>query len=82
MARRVPQMHWERCRRCAIAICQLSNHDPFFSAPGSLPQSLWEFLQIVSIASMEQITIQELLMTVDTRTEHIDIPNQLEINYS
>jgi len=48
----------------------------------NLPQSLWEILQIVSIASMEQIPIQELLMTVDTRTEHIDIPNQLEINYS
>jgi IS4 transposase len=48
----------------------------------NLPQSLWEILQIVSIASMEQIPIQELLMTFNTRTEHIDIPNQLEINYS
>jgi len=48
----------------------------------NLPQSLWEILQIVSIASMEQIPIQELLMTFDTRTEHIDIPNQLEISYS
>jgi IS4 transposase len=48
----------------------------------NLPQSLWEILQIVSIASMEQIPIQALLMTLDTRTEHIDIPNQLEINYS
>ena len=48
----------------------------------NLPRSLWEILQLVSIASMEQITIQELLMDFNTRTEHVDIPNQLEINYS
>ena len=47
-----------------------------------LNQSLWEILQIVSIASMEQIHLSELLATIDTRTEHVDIPNQLEINYS
>lgn len=47
-----------------------------------LNQSLWEILQIVSIASMEQIPLPELLATIDTRTEHVDIPNQLEINYS
>jgi IS4 transposase len=48
----------------------------------SLPQSLWEILQIVSIASMEQIALQELLANIDTRTGHLDIPKQLEINYS
>jgi hypothetical protein len=47
-----------------------------------IPQSLWEILQVVSIASMEQIPLPELLVTFDTRTEHVDIPNQLEINYS
>lgn len=47
-----------------------------------LPQSLWEILQIVSIASMEQIPLPELLAFVDTRPTHIDIPNQLELNYS
>lgn len=47
-----------------------------------LPQSLWEILQIVSIASMEQIALPELLATIDTSTAHVDIPKQLEINYS
>jgi IS4 transposase len=47
-----------------------------------LNQSLWEILQIVSIASMEQVPLPELLATIDTRTEQVDIPNQLEINYS
>ena len=47
-----------------------------------LSQSLWEILQIVSIASMEQIALPELLTAVDTRDDHVDIPKQLEINYS
>ena len=47
-----------------------------------LPQSLWEILQIVSIASMEQIALPELLTTIDTRTGCLDIHNQLELNYS
>mgnify|MGYP002631406143 CR=1 FL=1 len=47
-----------------------------------LSQSLWEILQIVSIASMEQIALPELFATIDTRTGHVDIPKQLEINYS
>ena len=48
----------------------------------SLPQSLWEILQIVSIASMEQIPLPELLANISTTTAPLDIPNQLEINYS
>ncbi len=48
----------------------------------NLPQSLWEILQIVSIASMEQIALPDLLAVIDTTTEHVDIPKQLEINYS
>lgn len=47
-----------------------------------LPQSLWEILQIVSIASMEQIALPELLAIVNTSTAHVDISKQLEINYS
>lgn len=47
-----------------------------------LPQSLWEILQIVSIASMEQIALPELLAAVDTRDDHVGIPKQLEISYS
>jgi hypothetical protein len=47
-----------------------------------LPQSLWEILQIVSIASMEQVPINELLNNFDTRGQSFYIPNQLEINYS
>ena len=48
----------------------------------NLPNSLWEILQVVSIASMEQIPIAELLTTIDTSYGHIDSCNQLEINYS
>jgi hypothetical protein len=47
-----------------------------------LPHTLWEVLQVVSIASMEQIPISELLKSIDTRENHVDIHNQLEINYS
>lgn len=47
-----------------------------------LPNTLWEILQVVSIASMEQIPIAELLKPIDTSDEHIDERNQLEINYS
>ena len=48
----------------------------------SLPQSLWEILQIVSITSMEQIPLPELLAAITTTTDRVDISNQLEINYS
>lgn len=48
----------------------------------NLPHSLWEILQIVSIASMEQIPLQELLADYNTRTRPVDICKQLEINYS
>ncbi len=47
-----------------------------------LTQALWEILQIASIASMEQTSLQELLASINTRNEHVDISNQLEINYS
>jgi len=48
----------------------------------NLPASLYEILQIVSVSSLEQIPLQELFMKIDTRNGHIDIPKQLEINYS
>jgi IS4 transposase len=48
----------------------------------NLPQSLWEILQVISVSSLEQIPLHELLMNVDTRTGDVDIPNQLEIKYS
>jgi hypothetical protein len=47
-----------------------------------LPPSLWEILQIVSIASMEQIALPELLAIVNTSTAHVDNSKQLDINYS
>jgi hypothetical protein len=47
-----------------------------------LPLSLWEILQIVSISSMEQISMEELVTNIDTSNEHVYIPKQLEINYS
>ena len=47
-----------------------------------LPQSLWEILQIVSVASMEQIPLSELIVVIDTETETVCSFEQLEINYS
>lgn len=47
-----------------------------------LPHSLWEILQVISIASMEQIHVQELLKDFDTRDQGLNVSNQLEINYS
>ncbi len=47
----------------------------------NLPHSLWKILQILSIASMEQIAFSKLLTKIDTRNGHIDTPNQLELNY-
>ena len=47
-----------------------------------IPHSLWEILQVVSVSSLEQIPIHELLMDIDTRDQLIDIPKQLELNYS
>jgi hypothetical protein len=61
---------------CAYLLVAIAKHRKH------LPHSLWEILQIVSIASMEQVPLQELLVDSDTRTHHVDICNQLEINYS
>ena len=47
-----------------------------------LPNSLWEILQVVSVSSLEQIPIHELLMKLDTTDHLVDIHNQLEFNYS
>lgn len=47
-----------------------------------ISQSLWEILQVVSVSSLEQVAIPELLMKFDTRDQEFDIPKQLEINYS
>jgi len=43
---------------------------------------MYEILQIVSASSFEQIPLPELLMKLDTRDDHVNIPKQLEINYS
>ena len=48
----------------------------------NLRNSLWEILQVVSIASMEQISIAELFTKLDTSIEYVDSCKQLEINYS
>jgi IS4 transposase len=47
-----------------------------------LTASLYEILQIVSVSSLEQIPLEELVVKVDTRVDEVDIPKQLEINYS
>jgi IS4 transposase len=48
----------------------------------NVPQSLWEIPQIVSIASIEQSPLPELLATIYTRADLVDILSQREINYS
>ncbi len=47
-----------------------------------LPPSLREILQIVRIASMEQIALSELIVVIDAQTEPASDFKQLEINYS
>ena len=61
------------CAYLLVAITKQRKH---------LPQSLWEILQIVSVSALEQVPLEELLTGRDTRECHVDIPNQLEINYS
>lgn len=61
------------CAYLLIAIARQKKH---------LPQSLYEILQVVSISSLEQIPMEELFVKVDTRDLDVDIPKQLEINYS
>lgn len=47
-----------------------------------LEASLYETLQVVSVSPFEQVPLEELLAKVDTRELEVDIPKQLEINYS
>ena len=61
------------CAYLLVAIAKQKKH---------LAPSLYEILQVVSVSSLEQISLEELLVKVDTRKPHVDIPNQLEINYS
>ena len=61
------------CAYLLVAIAKQKKH---------LAPSLYEILQVVSVSSLEQISLEELLVKVDTREQHVDIPNQLEINYS
>lgn len=48
----------------------------------NLTSSLYEILQVVSFCPFEQIPLQELFVKLDTREHDLDIPKQLEINYS
>ncbi len=48
----------------------------------NLAPSMYGILQDASASSFEQILLPDLLTKLDTRDEHIDISNQLEINYS
>ena len=61
------------CAYLLIAIAKKQKH---------LAPSFYEILQIVSICPLQQISLEELLMKIDTTDVHLDIPNQLEINYS
>lgn len=60
------------CAHLLVAIAKRRKH---------LPGSLYEILQVVSVASMEQIPMEELLVKVDTSARDVDTPNQLEFNY-
>jgi IS4 transposase len=61
------------CAYLLVAIAKQQKH---------LAPSMYEILQIVSASSFEQIPLPELLMKLDTRDDHVNIPKQLEINYS
>ena len=61
------------CAYLLVAIAKQNKH---------LEPSLYEILQVVSVSSLEQIPLGELLVNTDTRDTHVDIPKQLEINYS
>jgi len=61
------------CTYLLVAIAKHQKH---------LVGSLYEILQIVSVSSLEQIPLEELVVKVDTRTDEVGIPKQLEINYS
>jgi IS4 transposase len=61
------------CAYLLVAIAKQKKH---------LDPSLYEILQVVSVSSLEQIPLEELLANVDTREPHVDISKQLEINYS
>jgi hypothetical protein len=61
------------CAHLLVAIAKQRKH---------LPASLYEILQVVSVSSLEQIPLEELFMKAYTSQPHVDIPNQLEINWS
>jgi IS4 transposase len=61
------------CAYLLIAIAKQNKH---------LDPSLYEILQVVSVSSLEQISVEELFAKVDTTKAQIDNPKQLEINYS
>jgi len=61
------------CAYLLVAIAKQQKH---------LDPSLYEILQVVSICPLQQMPLEELLMKVDTSDATIDIPKQLEINYS
>lgn len=61
---------------CAYLLIVIAKHNRH------LNPSLYEILQVVSVSSLEQISVEELFAKVDTTNPTIDIPKQLEINYS
>lgn len=61
------------CSYLLVAIAKQQKH---------LTASLYEILQIVSVSSLEQIPLEELVVKADTRIDEVDTPKQLEINYS
>ncbi|MBI4624975.1 MAG: IS4 family transposase, partial [Verrucomicrobia bacterium] len=61
------------CAYLLIAIAKQNKH---------LVPSLYEILQVVSVSSLEQISVEELFANVDTTKTQIDTPKQWEINYS
>ena len=61
------------CTYLLVAIAKQKKH---------LTPSLYEILQVVSVSSLEQISLEELFVKSDTRNHAFDTPNQLEINWS
>jgi IS4 transposase len=61
------------CAYLLIAIAKQRKH---------LSASMYEILQVVSVSSLEQLSLEELFVKSDTTNSHVDIPKQLEINWS
>jgi mannitol/fructose-specific phosphotransferase system IIA component len=61
------------CANLLVAIAKQKKHHA---------SSLYEILQVVSVSSLEQLSLEELFVKLDIGDDQLDSHNQLEIDYS